>query len=166
VAATTASEMATTTAAAGMAAATTATSTVSSSGTGRHRGTHSECGHGEDLERPAQKSCLSHLARHVTSLRRCTPVGVRAALMLYPIRRSATAFVQAPGTATGSLVRYGLSMGTFPVMLFTVPTVKNVGTPLAMTWLERPMSPAREDQGPALCHKQFPRVCPFRDRQG
>jgi hypothetical protein len=54
VAATTASEMPTTTA--GMPAAPAATSTVSSSGTGRHGGTRSECGHGEDLEGPAQKS--------------------------------------------------------------------------------------------------------------
>jgi hypothetical protein len=66
-------EMATATAAAPeMATATSAA--VSSSGAGRHGGTRSERGHGEDLEGPAEKSCLSHLGRHVTSPRRCTPV--------------------------------------------------------------------------------------------
>lgn len=40
------------------------TSTVSSSGS-RHGSTHGERGHGQDPEGPAEKSCLSHLDRHL-----------------------------------------------------------------------------------------------------
>jgi hypothetical protein len=125
VAATTTPEMATT--------APTA-ATVSSSGTGRHGGAHSKCGYGKDLESPGQKSCLSHLGRHGDFTPSLHAIRRTRGTEALAIRRSATAIVQAPGTRAGSLLRYGLPVGTFPVAISTVSLyLKNAGEASAMT---------------------------------
>lgn len=93
-----------------------ATSTVSSSGAGRHGGTQSERGRSEDPKSPTQKSCLSHHVLH----------SVAAPLAALDARATRLDALQQPSfklleQRLGHYLRYGLSTGTFPVTLSTVP---------------------------------------------